>query len=56
MLMFSLRGLQINPQKKFRIQLGFESNTFQYQSDTLTIRPLGPLIEERRTSYISSIA
>ena len=28
----------------------------EYQSDALTIKPLGPLAEERITSYISSIA
>ena len=27
----------------------------EYYSDALTIKPLGPLAEERKTSYISSI-
>ena len=30
--------------------------TQEYQSDALTIKPLGPLTEERKTSYIISIA
>ena len=40
--------------KKFRIQLGFKPKTTY--SDVLTIKPLGPLAEEQKTSYISSIA
>ena len=28
----------------------------EYQSDDLTIKPLGPLTEEQKTSYIISIA
>ena len=28
----------------------------EYWSDVLNIKPLGPLAEERKTSYISSIA
>ena len=43
-----------NPREKFRIQLGFKPKTTF--SDVLTTKPLGPLAEEQKTSYITSIA
>ena len=57
MLTFLQRELQINPQKKNPGSSWDSSPTpSEYQSDALTIRPLGPLAEEQKTCYISSIA
>ena len=50
MLMFLLRELQINPQKKIQDPAGIQAQHLPNTS------PLGPLAEEQKTSYISSIA
>ena len=57
MLFFTERVRNKSTEKKSGIQLGFEPKTFLNTSqDTLTINPLGGLAEERKTSYISSVA
>ena len=41
---------------KIQDPAGIQAQHLPNTSDVLTIRPLGPLVEEQRTSYISSIA
>ena len=42
--------------KKIQDPAGIQAQHLPNTSDALTIRPLGPLAEEQKTCYISSIA